>query len=69
MDSFFDSVGGMRVVVGVVVALVTLMVIKRLMKQGRVESHTQRKLCGSCGWEGSVSTFKPKCPKCGKAIS
>ncbi len=67
--SFLDAVGGVRVVAGVVVALITFMILKRLMKAGRVESNlTQRRTCGSCGWEGSVSKHKPKCPKCGTAF-
>ena len=67
--SFLNAVGGVKVVVGVVVAIVTLMIIARLMKAGRVDTHTQKKLCSSCGWEGNVSTFKPKCPKCAKAMT
>ena len=67
--SFLDAVGGVRVVVGVVVALITLTIIRRLMKAGRVESNlTQRRKCGACGWEGSVSKHKPKCPQCGAAL-
>ena len=67
--SFLDRVGGVRMVIGVVIALITLMVIKRLMSAGRVESNlTQRRKCGSCGWEGSVSKHKPKCPKCASAL-
>ena len=41
----------------------------RAFLPGRVESNlTQRRTCGSCGWEGSVSKHKPKCPKCGTAF-
>ena len=67
--SFLDAVGGPRVVVGVVVAVVTLLILKRLMKAGQVDSsHTERRKCGSCGWEGSVSKHKPRCPQCGNAL-
>lgn len=67
--SFLDAVGGTRVVVGVVVALITLMVIRRLMKAGKVESTlTQRRTCSACGWQGSVSKHKPKCPKCAASL-
>ena len=67
---FLDAVGGVRVVVGVIVALITIMILKRLMKAGRVESaHTQRRKCGSCGWEGSVSKHKPKCPQCATSFA
>jgi predicted Zn-ribbon and HTH transcriptional regulator len=67
--SFLDAVGGVRVVVGVIVALITIMILKRLMKAGRVENPLmQRVKCGACGWEGSVSKHKPKCPKCANAL-
>ncbi len=67
--SVLDSMGGTRVVVGVIVALVTLLVVRRLMKAGRVEGPMIQQLkCGNCGWQGSVSKHKPKCPKCGNSL-
>lgn len=67
--SFLDAIGGVRVVVGVAVVLVTLLVLRRLMRAGRVESNlNQRKKCSGCGWEGSVSKHKPKCPKCASPL-
>ncbi len=67
--SFLDRVGGVRMVVGVVVALITLMIIRRLMQAGKVESsHTEKRTCGSCGWQGSVSKHKPKCPRCATSL-
>jgi hypothetical protein len=66
---FLDAIGGLRVVVGLVVALVTIMVLKRVIKAKPVESHlTQRRTCGGCGWEGSVSKHKPTCSRCGAAL-
>ena len=67
--SFLNPIGGVRVVVGVVVALVTIMILRRLMKAGKVESNlNQRVTCGNCGWQGSVSKHKPKCPKCANSL-
>ena len=46
-----------------------LLLVLALMSAGRVESNlTQRRKCGSCGWEGSVSKHKPKCPKCASSL-
>lgn len=55
--------------VGAAVVLVTVMILRRLMKAGEVKTHSQRLRCGSCGWEGFVSTFKPKCSKCGQPMN
>ena len=67
--SFLDAVGGTRVVVGVVVAMVTILVLRRLMQAGKVESALHKTVkCGNCGWQGSVSKHKPKCPKCANPL-
>ncbi len=67
--TFLNPVGGVRVVVGVVVALITVIVIRRLMKAGRVEQPMiQQRTCQVCGWAGNVSKHKPKCPKCGNGL-
>jgi hypothetical protein len=67
--SFLNPIGGPRVVIGVVVALITILVLRRLMQAGKVESNlNQRKTCGKCGWEGTVSKHKPKCPKCANPL-
>jgi hypothetical protein len=65
--SILDQVGGPKVVAGVVAGAVLLWFFTRTKVKG-IDGHTQRKVCGSCGWQGNVSTFKPKCAKCGAPL-
>lgn len=66
--SFLDAVGGVRVAAGVVAAVVVLLVVSWLMKPKAPERKFQARTCGSCGWQGNVSAFKPKCPRCANSL-
>ena len=41
--------------------------IQKQMDAGGEKPVTKQATC-SCGWSGNVSSVKPICPKCGKAI-
>ena len=54
--------------IGHAAAVIGLLVLTRLMKAKPVERKFLAKTCGSCGWQGSVSAFKPRCPKCANSL-
>jgi predicted Zn-ribbon and HTH transcriptional regulator len=56
------------VLVGVAVLLVVF-VLSRLLKPKPSNPHLLPARCQSCGWTGSVSKFKPICPKCANKIA
>ena len=66
--SFLDAVGGVRVVAGVGAGVVGLLVVSALMKPRANKPKTTQRRCGSCGWEGSVIAYKPKCPRCANTL-
>ena len=66
--SFLDVVGGPRVVGVVVGLIISAMVVMRLLKAKPAGPKTQQLRCGQCGWQGAVSAYKPKCPKCGSSL-
>ncbi len=66
--TFLNAVGGVKVVAGVIAALVGLWLVSRLMKPAPPARKFQRRSCGNCGWEGEVTAFKPKCPKCANTL-
>ena len=66
--SFLDAVGGVKVVAGVIAAVVGLWVVSKLMQPKPPERKFQHRTCGSCGWSGEVTNFKPKCPKCANTL-
>ena len=61
-----ESVGGWKNVgIGAAAFVVVVVVIKRLMpKQVTDQRYSQQVRCGSCGWTGTVSQHRPKCPSC-----
>lgn len=61
--SWLDAIGGPRVAAALVVGVAVLAVIPRLLRK-EPTSHFERRRCASCGWEGGVSPYKPRCPKC-----
>jgi hypothetical protein len=67
--TWVEQLGGWRKVAGyVVLALGVLWVLRRLLARPKGSSYTVPARCESCGWTGSVSEFKPVCPKCAKPI-
>ena len=64
LSRLLSSAGGPRVVVAVVVAVALLGVLKRVLWAPKADPHLKQVVC-SCGWRGTVSRYKPVCPKCG----
>jgi hypothetical protein len=52
-----------------VLLLVAFVVVRRLMAAPKVDEHHVSVQCTGCGWRGSVSKYKPRCPQCGQPIS
>lgn len=59
---------GLKVLGVVVVLVIASAVIKRLMGTASSDAHHSTVRCQSCGWQGSVSKYKPRCPKCGQPV-
>jgi predicted Zn-ribbon and HTH transcriptional regulator len=51
--------------VGVVV-LISL--LKKVFSKSTGGGHTQSARCPNCGWQGNVSRFAGRCPKCNKPL-
>ena len=54
--------------VAVVALLAIVKLYKALFRKKKVNlQHTVYFVCGSCGWEGHISKFGTRCPKCDAA--
>ncbi len=53
---------------GLVVAVVLLKLIKKILAGGGKSDQHISESC-SCGWKGSVSKYRPVCPKCGTRLA
>jgi len=51
----------------VVLVLVALFILSKVFKTKEESTHNAKTRC-ACGWSGSVSKYKPVCPKCAKPI-
>ena len=52
-------------IVGVVVVYATFRIYKMLFAKKKVNlQHTVYFACNNCGWEGHISKFGTRCPKC-----
>ncbi len=60
---------GLKVLGVVVVLVLAWAIIKRLMGDASSDAHHTSVHCQNCGWQGSVSKYKPRCPKCGQPMS
>ena len=67
MSLDFESI---TIIAGIVVAFLVLMALGKLIfgkKSDTTSSIYQPKRC-TCGWEGLVSKYVNKCPKCGDSL-
>ncbi len=48
--------------------LILIGIVKSIFKKEKVNPHTQTARCGSCGWQGQVSRYAGRCPKCNEPL-
>lgn len=41
-----------------------LLVLWKLLRRPKPKPHIQTALCPSCGWQGQVSRYAGRCPRC-----
>ena len=59
------SVQDMLVGAGFVLVLfIFLMILKKIFKKKESDQHIQFVQCTGCGWQGRVSKYAGRCPKC-----
>lgn len=68
VNALLARVGGWKSVVFAVVAVAVIVVLKRLLTAPKVDPNLRYVVC-ACGWKGTVSKYKPRCPKCARSDS
>ena len=57
------------IAVGIVVGLLILWsIVKKLFKKDETDEHMQKVTCKGCGWQGQVSRYAGRCPKCNEPL-
>ncbi|MBL8922510.1 MAG: hypothetical protein JNJ54_26905 [Myxococcaceae bacterium] len=64
LNTVLAKVGGWKPVAFVLGLVVVLFVLKRLLSRPAENPHQRQVVC-LCGWRGTVSRYKPVCPRCG----
>lgn len=49
-------------------ALILLGFLKKLFSGQKTSEHVQVVRCNGCGWQGQVSKYAGKCPKCSQPL-
>lgn len=54
--------------IGLAVILIIWKIVKALFMTEEMSEHAQIVKCQSCGWQGQVSRYAGKCPKCSEPL-
>ena len=52
----------------VVVLLVLLGILKRIFSRSKSDVYAQAARCSRCGWQGQVSKYAGRCPRCNNPL-
>jgi len=53
---------------GLVVLLVLIGVLKRIFSRSKSDVYAQKVSCSQCGWQGKVSKYAGRCPRCNNPL-
>ena len=53
---------------GVVLLIIFLVLVLKLLKTKEPSEHVQIVQCKNCGWQGQVSRYAGRCPKCNEPL-
>jgi len=63
------TVQDLLVITGVIVgALVLLALLKKIFSRSKSEVYAQKAQCTRCGWQGQVSKYAGRCPRCNNPL-
>jgi hypothetical protein len=57
-----------RTGIAVLSGVVAVGLLRRLFKSEPNDPHRRAGTCSICGWSGTVSRYKPKCPMCNAPV-
>jgi hypothetical protein len=69
LSYWLHRLGGPRAIIAIVGGMIALLWISRWLSRPRQSKHLATTRCDGCGWTGTVSAYRPICPKCAKKLS
>jgi predicted Zn-ribbon and HTH transcriptional regulator len=63
------TVQDILVVAGVIVGLLILVaILKKMFFRSKADVYAQMARCSQCGWQGRVSKYAGRCPRCNNTL-
>lgn len=63
------TVQDILIVAGVIVGLLVLIgIIKKMFYRSKSDVYAQMARCSQCGWQGRVSKYAGRCPRCNNTL-
>lgn len=63
------TVQDILIVVGMVIGLLILVaLLKRIFSKPKSDVYAQQVRCDQCGWQGKVSKYAGRCPRCNNPL-
>jgi len=63
------TVQDILIVAGVIIGLLVVIgVLKRMFSRSKSDVYAQAARCGNCGWQGKVSKYAGRCPRCNNPL-
>ena len=66
--ALLERIGGPRTLAIAAAVVALVWVFSRVLARKPDDKHHATTQCTACGWKGSVSKYKPICPKCAATI-
>lgn len=66
--TWVERVGGWSVIFAATAVVFALVLLRRLLARPKASPHVQVVRCPACAWTGSVSKYKPVCPRCARSL-
>lgn len=63
------TLGDVLIVAGVVAGLLVLAgILKKIFSRSKSDVYAQTARCSQCGWQGRVSKYAGRCPRCNNPL-
>ena len=69
MDKIFFGEYSIWVIVGAIAGfLILLAILKKIFGKKEISQHLQIVRCKNCDWQGQISRYAGRCPRCNEAL-
>ncbi len=67
--SRLEAIGPVKIIGGFAILVAAVWIFRALFGGKKTDPHHLAVVCDSCAWNGTVSRYKPVCPRCGNKVT